>query len=81
MFVDPDWRDRAAGKALVAAVPDHASGIVDEVTLTVVTTDRPASALYERHDFKPYGIEPHAMKTAAGCADEKLMMRFVEAQR
>ncbi|MCL6470330.1 MAG: GNAT family N-acetyltransferase, partial [Ralstonia sp.] len=36
-----------------------------------------ALALYERCGFETYGVEPRALKSTTGYADEVLMVRFL----
>jgi ribosomal protein S18 acetylase RimI-like enzyme len=76
MFVDPTMRGKGVGAALVAAVCDHAAPRVEQVTLTVVTTNTPAIALYQAAGFQSYGVEPRALKSPSGYADEMLMVRY-----
>ncbi len=79
MYVDPEMRGRGIGAALVGAALRHAAGLVEQVTLSVVTSNTSAIALYEALGFKPYGVEPRALKSAQGCADEMLMLRYCDA--
>jgi ribosomal protein S18 acetylase RimI-like enzyme len=76
MYVAPAARGKGAGKALVTAVLNHASTIVEQVILTAVTTNEPAIALYQSLGFKIYGTEPRSLKTIHGYADEHLMVHF-----
>jgi ribosomal protein S18 acetylase RimI-like enzyme len=76
MYVAPEARGRGAGATLVTLLLETAVPIVAQVRLSVVTTNASAIALYERHGFKVYGTEPRALKSAAGHADEHLMVWF-----
>ncbi len=76
-YVEPGSRRHGVGTALVAALLDAARGTVEQVTLSVVD-GAAAIALYQRLGFARYGLEPRALKTAAGYADEALMVRFLE---
>ncbi len=78
MYVRPEARGTGAAAALMDAVLAHAAGEVEQVTLTVVQGNEPALRLYERCGFESYGIEPRAHKTAAGYADEVLMVRIFQ---
>lgn len=49
--------------------------VVEQLTLTVVQGNDAALALYQKYELQPYGMEPRALKTAAGYADEVLMWR------
>jgi ribosomal protein S18 acetylase RimI-like enzyme len=39
-----------------------------------------APALYRGLGFEAYGVEPRALKSAAGYADEVLMVRFLASR-
>ncbi len=77
MYVEPSLRGIGIGKALVAAVLHHAAAEVEQVTLAVVTTNLPAIALYKSLGFESYGIEPRALKSDYGYADEMWMIRYL----
>jgi len=76
-YVAPEVRGRGVGVALVDGIVALATGVVEQLTLSVVRTNAAALALYERCGFTTYGIEPRALKSAAGYADEVLMVRFL----
>ena len=46
---------------------------IERLILTVVQGNDAAIALYRRHGFTIYGVEPRARKTAAGYTDKVLM--------
>lgn len=75
MYVSPDYRKSGAGRHLVQAVVRHATDLVDLVTLSVITANAPAIALYSDMGFRTYGIEPRALKSGTGYFDEVLMIR------
>jgi ribosomal protein S18 acetylase RimI-like enzyme len=77
MYVAPEARAQGAGAALVTLLLETAAPLVEQVRLSVVTGNATAIALYERLGFKAYGIEPRALKSAAGYVDEVLMVRFM----
>lgn len=62
MYVRAAGRGRGLGDALLRAVIDHARGEVEVLQLVVVSTNAPAVALYERHGFQRWGLEPRALK-------------------
>ena len=68
-YVSPEVRGRGVGAALVDGI--------EQLTLSVVQGNAAALALYERCGFETYGIEPRALKSAGGYADEILMVRFL----
>lgn len=72
-YVEPAWRGRGVGSALVAALIEAARDVVEQLTLTVVEGNDAALALYEKFGFSAYGIEPRALKTSAGYVNEILM--------
>ena len=77
-YVEPGSRRHGVGAALVSALLHAARGAVEQVTLTVVQGSA-AIALYERFGFTRYGLEPRALKSPAGYADEVLMVLFLQA--
>jgi ribosomal protein S18 acetylase RimI-like enzyme len=78
-YVEPECRKNGIGSALISALLKAAHGIVEQVTLAVVTQNAAAIALYEHFGFKKYGVEPRALKTPAGYSDEVLMVLFLGA--
>lgn len=76
MYVAPEARGRGVGAGLIMLLLETAIPLVEQVRLSVVTTNATARALYERLGFKVYGVEPRALKSAAGYADEALMVWF-----
>jgi ribosomal protein S18 acetylase RimI-like enzyme len=75
MYVRPGARGKGLGAALVRRVLDDASGQVEQLHLTVTTTNGPARRLYERAGFASYGVEPRALKFDGAYIDEVLMVR------
>jgi ribosomal protein S18 acetylase RimI-like enzyme len=72
-YVEPAWRARGAGSALVAALIEAARDVVEQLTLTVVEGNDAAIALYAKFGFTTYGVEPRALKTPSGYVNEILM--------
>ena len=73
MFIQPEARGTGLGPALVARVLEHAKQTVEEVRLTVVSTNVAAIRLYERAGFERYGLERRALKVGGSYHDEVLM--------
>jgi len=80
-YVRPELRRRGVARGLMEAVLEAAGGVVEQLTLCVVKDNPAAIALYRRLGFEVYGIEPRALKGAAGYADEVLMVRALSAGR
>ena len=78
MYVAPEARGQGVGSALLQAIIEHASGIVEQLRLGVVDTNHAAIRLYQRHGFEIYGTEKRALKTEDGYFDELLMVRFLQ---
>ncbi|NBU27458.1 MAG: GNAT family N-acetyltransferase [Caulobacteraceae bacterium] len=74
MFVLPGARGRGVGQALMAALLEEAQARFESVQLIVVSTNASAVALYQRAGFESYGLEPRALKTAAGVYTDDLLM-------
>jgi ribosomal protein S18 acetylase RimI-like enzyme len=73
VFVDPAHRRRNIGAALLEALIAAGRECVEQLTLAVVDENQAAIALYQQAGFVAYGVEPRALKTQAGYADEVLM--------
>jgi RimJ/RimL family protein N-acetyltransferase len=56
----------------------EASATVRQVHLTVIADNLRARALYERHGFRTYGIEPASVRRDGSFVDEVLMARVFE---
>ena len=75
MYVTPEFRNAGIGEDLVTAVLDHAKDLVDLVTLSVVTENASALALYSKMGFQTYGLESRALKIKDSYLSETLMVR------
>jgi ribosomal protein S18 acetylase RimI-like enzyme len=73
MYLRPEARGSGLASALLEALLSEARGAVEEIKLTVVTTNVSAIRLYARHGFKEYGIERRALKVGERYYDELLM--------
>jgi RimJ/RimL family protein N-acetyltransferase len=75
MYVRPVARGRGVGTALVRRVIEHARNTpgVEILQLGVTADNAAACALYDRADFRPYGVERQALRLAPGdYRDEEL---------
>lgn len=75
MYVNREFRNAGIGNELVSAVLSHAKGVVDLVSLAVVTENASALALYTKMGFKTYGVEARALKIQNRYLSETLMVR------
>ncbi|AJQ62431.1 acetyltransferase (plasmid) [Bacillus thuringiensis serovar morrisoni str. 4AA1] len=83
MYVEPQFRGRGLGKALLLALIERATKEcegLEQIHLTVVSNNKSAKRLYVSLGFEVYGIEPHALKFDEQYFDEELMilrLRFI----
>ncbi|MEN9868573.1 MAG: hypothetical protein RL748_4163, partial [Pseudomonadota bacterium] len=77
MMVAPQMRHRGLGDALVQAALDYAATRpgVKLVQLTVTDGNRAAQALYARHGFVAFGLEPMAVSVGDGFVAKLHMWR------
>jgi ribosomal protein S18 acetylase RimI-like enzyme len=63
MYVEPQWRGRGIGRALLDAAVAHARTLegVTTIRLSVSSAATAAQRLYESAGFETWGIEPDAM--------------------
>ena len=74
VYLSPAARGQGAGEALFQALIDHArAGGIEVLELGVGDFNAKAQALYGRMGFKPYGLEPKAVKLFDRYIDEVLM--------
>lgn len=80
VFVHPDCRGQGLGMALMQAVIQTASAMVEHLILDAVTSNPQAIRLYERCGFTIYGVERRALKAGGRYFDTVLMQRGLEAE-
>jgi len=80
VYVCPERRRAGLGAALVGAVIEHARGRVDQLHAAVVITADPARALYRTLGFRPYGLEPRALKVGGEYFDQELLVLPLDGQ-
>ncbi len=73
MYVRPSHRRTGASRLLVQALLDAARSKVEQIQLSVVSTNQPAIRLYQSFGFTQYGLEPRALKHNNLYSDEILM--------
>jgi ribosomal protein S18 acetylase RimI-like enzyme len=61
MYVREDARGTGLASKLVDQVLDYAQPLVEQVHLTVVSSNEAARRLYERKGLVTYGVEPNAL--------------------
>ena len=75
MYVAPSHRGTGFARRLIETVITHATPLVEQIHLHVVTTNPTAYSLYRRMGFVAYGIEPRALRYQGRDYDETLMVR------
>jgi ribosomal protein S18 acetylase RimI-like enzyme len=76
MYVTPEARGFGLATTLVETLLEHASKEVEQIQLTVVTSNPRARRFYERMGFVEYGLEKKALKYKGVYFDEVLMVKF-----
>ena len=74
VHVAGDHRGRAIGRALVAAVIEHARAHVVLLQAAVGVDNAPALRLYESLGFQHYGLERQALRVGERYIDEALIV-------
>ncbi len=77
MYVRPNHRGRGLASAVLEALLVEAATQVRQVLLTLYAANAGARALYERHGFTVYAIEPEAIRDGEAYHDEALMWRRI----
>ncbi|MDC3411885.1 GNAT family N-acetyltransferase [Aquibacillus sp. 3ASR75-11] len=79
MYIKPEKRGNGIGKALVSSVIEKVKNIdgIEQIYLTVVTTNVPAKKLYSSCGFEVFGKEKRALKFDNTYYDEEHMVLFL----
>lgn len=79
MYIKPENRGNGIGKSLLLNVIEKAKSIddIEQIYLTVVTTNVPAKKIYSSSGFKVFGTEKRALKFDNGYYDEEHMVLFL----
>lgn len=75
LYVDPAWRNRGLGRALMHALVRHAREYarLRVLLLGVTAPNTAARSLYVGLGFRPYGVEPRALQLGSRLIDEDLL--------
>ena len=78
VYVTPGSRGKGSGRKLLQALPDRAGSVdgVEQILISVATTQAAAIRLYHALGFKPFGVEPKALKVDGQFIDEEYMALF-----
>ncbi len=79
MYVAPEHGRRGIGAALLRHAIGQARRLpgLEQLVLTVTATNVAARALYEKHEFRSFGIEPRAIRVGATYFDKNHMILFL----
>ncbi|GKV56646.1 GNAT family N-acetyltransferase [Sporosarcina sp. NCCP-2222] len=79
MYVAPEARGQGVGKALLVELIRRAKSCegLEQIHLTVVSTNESAKRLYKSLGFEVYGVERNALKFKGQYFDEDLMVLFI----
>ncbi|MFD1017702.1 GNAT family N-acetyltransferase [Thalassobacillus hwangdonensis] len=78
MYVSPDYRGKRLGAELLNACRKHAVKVsIEQLQLSVLTTNTPALRLYQNSGYDIYGTEKQAIKVGETYFDEYHMVLFV----
>lgn len=79
MYVSPALRGQGLARRLLEAAINLAKETegIEQLMITVVTTNETAKGLYHSCGFKPYGTEKRALKYNEEYYDEELMVMFL----
>lgn len=73
MYVTSHAREQGIGKLVLSELMVRAKAIdgIEQIYLTVVSTNTPAKSLYEGYGFKTFGTEERALKVGNRYLDEE----------
>lgn len=78
MYVNPSQRGNGYAKQLLQAVIEYGKELeLEQLHLTVVSTNDAAKKLYSSLDFCTYGLEKRALKFGDVYSDEEHMVKFL----
>ena len=76
VYVRPSFRGQGVGRTLLLALLERIRACpgIEQVSLTVVSGQEPARALYGSLGFEPYGLEPRGLKVGDRYLDNEHMV-------
>ena len=74
LYVKPAYRNQGIASQLISAIITLARAQVTQLHLMVTANNPNAMMLYQKHGFKIYGTEPHALKIEQDFFDQHLMV-------
>ena len=76
MYVDPDYRGKGVGKAIIEFLLQEAKKFpgLEQIQLGINSTNEPARRLYSSFGFQSYGYEKNAAKYGGRYFDEEYMV-------
>jgi ribosomal protein S18 acetylase RimI-like enzyme len=79
VYVTAEARGRGIGRSLMKTLLEHAATIegIEQIVLSVTTTQTAAVALYRAFGFQSFGCEPRALKIAERYFDTEQMVLYV----
>ena len=79
VYVTAQARGRGIGRSLMKTLLEHAARIegIEQIVLSVTTTQTAAVALYQAFGFQSFGREPRALKIAERYFDTEHMVLYV----
>ena len=80
VYVSKNWRGRGIGRSLMESLLDRAGKIdgIEQIQLSVTTTQASAIALYGALGFETFGSEKRALKIRGQYVDEDHMVLWVK---
>ena len=81
MYVRAELRGKKIGRRLMTMLIERAGKIegLEQILISVTTTQAAAKALYRSLGFNPFGREPRALKIGEGYIDEEFMALWLES--
>jgi ribosomal protein S18 acetylase RimI-like enzyme len=83
VYVTSKWRGKGVGRRLMQRVLDRGAAIegIEQILISVATTQAAAISLYRSLGFEPFGREPRALKIGDRLIDEDYMAMPVNRTR